>query len=247
LRDKIEDERAAGSTLAEAGKKLGLQARIIEAIDRSGRGPDGKPVADLPQQPNVAAAVFASDVGVDNEALQLPSGGYLYYDVTSVTPSRERPLDEVKDQVAQRWRDDEIAKRLQAKADEMVGKLKSGGTLAQLASDAGLQVQKAANLQRGKPAGFLPEKLIAAAFSTAKDAPASAEGNQAGERYVFRVTEISEPALDASSSETSTIKASLANSYADDITGEYVAHLEQQLGVSINQSVVDQVIGGARQ
>ena len=79
LRDKIEDERAAGATLAEAGKKLGLKAREIDAVDRAGNAPDGKPVPDLPKTPDVVAAAFTSDVGVDNDALQLPDGGYLYY------------------------------------------------------------------------------------------------------------------------------------------------------------------------
>ena len=46
LRDKIEDERAAGSTLEETAKKFGLTARTIDAVDRSGLAPDGKPVAD---------------------------------------------------------------------------------------------------------------------------------------------------------------------------------------------------------
>jgi peptidyl-prolyl cis-trans isomerase D len=247
LRDKIEDERAAGSTLAEAGGKLGLKARVVDTVDRSGRAPDGKPIPDLPQQPNVVASAFASDVGVDNDALQLAGGGFLYFDVTGITPSRERTLDEVKDQVAQRWRDDEIARRLKAKTDEMIGKLKSGGTLARLATDAGLQVQKQAGLQRGKPAGFLPEKLVEAVFSTPKDTPASSEGKQATERYVFSVTDVVDPALDPASSEGKAIATSLENSYADDITGEYVARLENEFGVDINQSVVDQVIGGARQ
>src|SRR6185312_15140413 len=88
LRDKIEDERAAGSTLAETAKKLGFKSVSIEAVDRSGRDPDGKPVSGLPQTPNVVSAAFAGDVGIDTEALQLPGGGYLYYDVTGVTPSR---------------------------------------------------------------------------------------------------------------------------------------------------------------
>src|SRR6185295_8455717 len=166
LRDKIEDERAGGSTLAETAKKLGLKAITIEAVDRSGRGPDGKPVAGLPQTPNVISAAFGSDVGIDTEALQLPGGGYLYYDVTGVTPSRERPLEEVKDQVTTRWRDDEIAKRLQAKADELVGKLKAGTAFAQVASDAGLKVETAKDLQRGKPGGFIPAKTIEAIFRT---------------------------------------------------------------------------------
>jgi peptidyl-prolyl cis-trans isomerase D len=247
LRDKIEDERAAGSTLAEAGAKLGLKARVIDAVDRSGRAPDGKPIPDLPQQPNVVASAFASDVGVDNDALQLPDGGVLYYDVTGVTPSRERTLDEVKGKVAQQWRDDEIAKRLKTKTDEMVGKLKSGSTLAQLATDAGLQVQKQADLQRGKPAGFLPAKLVEAVFSTPKDVPAVSDGKQVTERYVFRVTDVVDPKLDAASAEDKAIATSLTNSYTDDITGSYVARLESEFGVDINQSLVDQVVGGARQ
>jgi peptidyl-prolyl cis-trans isomerase D len=247
MRDKIEDERAAGSTLAEAGRKLGLKPRVIEAVDRSGRAPDGKPVPDLPQQPSVVASAFASDVGVDNDALQLPGGGFLYYNVTGITPSRERTLDEVKDQVAQQWRNDEIAKRLKAKTDEMVGKLKSGSTLAQLASESGLKVRKEVDLQRGKPAGFLPQKLVEAAFSTPKDVAASSEGKQQTERYVFRVTDVLDPKLDPASAEGKAIKASLENSYADDITGEYIARLENEFGVDINQSVVDQIIGGAKQ
>src|SRR6478752_3316602 len=125
LRDKIEDERAAGSTIAEIGKKLGLKTVTVEAVDRSGRGPDGKTVAGLPETANVVSAAFASDVGVDTDALQLPNSGYLYFDVTGVTPSRERPLSEVKDQVEKRWRDDEVAKRLQTKADDLVAKLKA--------------------------------------------------------------------------------------------------------------------------
>src|SRR5262249_35269362 len=74
LRDKIEDERAAGSTLTEAAKKLGLKSISVDAIDRSGRGLDGKPVAGLPQVPNLVSAIFAGEVGVDADPLQLPGG-----------------------------------------------------------------------------------------------------------------------------------------------------------------------------
>ena len=59
----------------------------------------------------------------------MPNGGYLYFDVIGVTPSRERTLDEVKDQVEARFHDDEVAKRLLAKANDIVGKLKAGNEL----------------------------------------------------------------------------------------------------------------------
>jgi peptidyl-prolyl cis-trans isomerase D len=247
LRDKIEDERAAGSTLIEAAKKLGLTTTTIEAVDRSGRGPDGKPVAGLPQTPDVISAAFASDVGVDTEALQLPNGGYLYFDLVGVTPSRERPLDEVKDQVVEGWRNDEIAKRLQAKADDLVGKLKAGTPFPQVASEAGLKLATASDLQRGKSAGFLPAKAVDAVFRTPKGIPASVEGEKETERFVFRVTEILDPTLDASSPEGKVISDTLRSSYGEDIVTEYIGRLENELGVSVNQPAFNQVIGGGTQ
>ena len=244
MRDKIEDERAAGSTLAETAKKLSLKSTTYDAIDRTGRAPDGKPAAGLPKTPDVVNAAFGSDVGVDTEALQVPGGGFLWFDVTGITRSRERSLDEVKDQVANAWRDDEIGKRLQAKADEMLGKLKAGTTLAQLATENGLTVAKGADLQRRKQGGFVPAKVVDAIFKTPKDSPGSAEGASQTQRFVYRVTDVIDPKLDAGSPEAQQLKSTLQNSYADDIIGEYIGRLETELGVTLNQSALSQVIGG---
>ena len=247
LRDKIEDERAAGSTLAESAKKLGLKSVSIEAVDRSGRGLDGKPVTGLPQTPNFISAAFASDVGVDTDPLQLPGGGYLYYDVTGVTPSRERPLEEVKDQVTARWRDDEIAKRLQTKADDLIGKLKAGTPFTQAASEAGLHVETAKDLQRGKSGGSVPAKTIEAVFRTPKGTPASAEGGKETERFVFRVTDVIDPPFEASTPQGQAITTTLQNSYTDDLVSEYIARLENDFGVTVNPSALNQIVGGGSQ
>ncbi|HEY5379186.1 MAG TPA: SurA N-terminal domain-containing protein [Pseudolabrys sp.] len=246
LRDKFEDERAAGSTLAEAAKKLNLKSRTIDAVDRSGRGLDSKPVADLPKTPDVVASAFTTDVGVDNDPLQLQNGGFLWYDVSGITPSRERTLDEVKDQVTAHWRDDEIAKRLQAKTDDMLGKLKAGTKLAQLATESGLKVETATELQRGKPGGFAPAKLVEAAFKTPKSVPASAAGDQETARYVFDVTDVTDPKPDPASAAYKQITTSLQNAYADDLVGAYVTKIESDFGVTINQQALIQVIGGAQ-
>jgi peptidyl-prolyl cis-trans isomerase D len=244
LRDKIEDERAGGATLAETAKKLGLKSVTFDAVDRAGRGLDGKPVANLPKTPDVVSAAFASDVGVDTDALQLPGGGYLWHDVTGITPSRERPLDEVKDQVASRWRDDEIGKRLQAKADDLLGKLKAGTTLAQLATESGVKPAAASDLQRRKAAGFIPAKVVDAVFKTAKGTPGSTEGENQTQRYVYRVTDVIDPKLDTASPEAKQLLTSLQSSFVDDIFSEYIARLENDFGVTLNQSALNQVIGG---
>ncbi len=122
LHNKMEDERGGGASVIEAAKKLGLTAVSIDAVDRSGRTPDGQPVANIPRGLDVVSQAFTSDVGVDNDPIQF-NGGYVWYDVLGITPSRERPLDEVRTQVEAKWRDDQISTKLRAKATEMVGKL----------------------------------------------------------------------------------------------------------------------------
>jgi peptidyl-prolyl cis-trans isomerase D len=245
LRDKVEDERASGATLPETAQKLGLKAVSVDAVDRSGRGPDGKPVPAMAAFPqNLLTSVFSTDVGVDNEALQLPNGGFLYFDVAGVTPSHERKLEEIKPQVEASWRDDQVSQTLQKKADDLLAKIKGGATLEQAASEAGVTVQKAIDLQRGRAAPNVPASVVDDVFKTAKDGTGTATGTSDTQRFVYRVTQVTDPALDANAVTAQQVKSVLANSYSDDLVGEYLARLESDYKVSINQSALNQVVGG---
>src|SRR3954467_7189649 len=68
LRDKMEDERGGGASVVEAAQKLGVTSVTIEAVDRSGRLPNGQ-LANVPQGLDVIAQAFNSDVGVDNDPI----------------------------------------------------------------------------------------------------------------------------------------------------------------------------------
>jgi len=242
LRDKIEDERAAGATLPETAKKIGFQATTIDSIDRSGRNAAGSPVP-LPQGADVLNAVFSTDVGVDNEPLQMPGGGWLWYDVIAITPSRERTLDEVKSQVETRWREDQVAQRLAAKADDMVAKLKGGKKLGELADADNLKVETVTDLQRGQAKVPISSAVLDAIFRTAKGSPGTAEGDGRTSRVVFVVTDIIDPP--AASFEQEQSAEALKRGYSEDILGEYVARLENELGVNINQAALAQITGGS--
>src|SRR3954466_4013534 len=168
LHDKMEDERGGGASVVEAAQKLGLTAVTIEAVDRSGRAPNGQPVAGIPQGLNVVTQAFSSDVGVDNDPIQF-NGGYVWFDVLGITPSRERGIEEVKDQVATRWRDDQISSRLRAKATEIVQKLNQGGKLADEAASLGLKVDTEAGFRRDATLPGVPTGVVEAAFRSPKD------------------------------------------------------------------------------
>jgi peptidyl-prolyl cis-trans isomerase D len=243
LHDKIEDDRAGGSSVEDAAANLKLPVTTYE-VDRSGRDPDGKPTANIPHAADVIKAVFASDIGVDNDPLDA-EGGYIWYDVTAIAPAHERTLEEVKAEVEQRWRDDEVASRLKNKANEMLGKLNSGEQLAALASADGLKVQTAKNIKRGNASGGISARMTDAVFQTAKDAYGTATGDNPSQWIVFRVVDVNTPVLDANSPDYARMTQTLQRELSADVLAAYVARLEDDLGTSINASVLAQASGNS--
>jgi peptidyl-prolyl cis-trans isomerase D len=245
VHDKVEDERAAGLSLEEVGKKLKLNVRTIEAVDRSGRDPAGAQIADLPAGVDVIANAFTTDVGVENDSLQTPGGGYVWYDMIATSPSRDRTLDEVKDRVEARWRDDQLAERLAAKATEMVDKLKAGTPFAELAAANGLKVETKSDIKRARAAEPLSVRVVDAVFRTAKGAPGSAEGRSTSERDVFVVTDVSIPLFDAASAQAQRYSEGLRRAVTEDLFLQYVVRLKDDLGTTINQDALNRIRGGS--
>ncbi len=242
LRDKMEDERGGGASVIEAAQKLGLAAVTIDAVDRSGRLPNGQPASSIPRGLDVVSQAFNSDVGVDNDPIQF-SGGYVWYDVLAITPSRERNLDEVKDQVEAKWRDDQIASRLRTKATDMVQKLEQGGKLADEAAQAGLSVATASGLKRDASLPGLLAGAIAAAFRTAKDGVGQTPDAGANAWIVFRVTDITVPPVDLASDDMKKLKDTVQRGLTDEQLAEYITKLESEIGTSVNQAAFAQVTG----
>ena len=241
LHDKIEDDRAGGSTLEEAAQKEKLPVVAFD-VDRSGRDPDGKLAVILPHGPDIVSGAFASDVGVDNDPIDV-DGGYIWYDVATITPARDRTLDEVKSAVTQHWRDDQIASRLKTKAADLLDKLKSGNPFGTLASSENLAVETASDLKRGGSSGDISPNMTQVIFHTAKDAFGSSVGATPTQWIVFEVTDIKTPKLDANSPDAKQIENTLHNQLSDDLIGQYVSWLETYLGTSINPSVLAQAMG----
>ena len=245
MHDKVEDERANGLSLEEVGKKLKLNVRTVDAVDRSGRDPNGNPIGNLPAGVDVIANVFATDVGVENDPLLTSGGGYVWYDVVSTAPSRDRTLDEVKDRVEARWRDDQVAERLAAKTTEMVDKLKAGTAFAEVTQPDGLKVESKSGLKRGIAADPLSARTVDATFRTAKGAPGSAEGRSPTERAVFVVTDVTIPEFDPASAQGKRYDEGLRRAMTEELFQEYVTRLETELGTTpINQEALNRIRGG---
>jgi peptidyl-prolyl cis-trans isomerase D len=242
LRDKMEDERGAGTSVTDAAQKLGLTAVTIDAVDRSGRAPSGQTVANIPQGLDVVSQAFNSDVGVDNDPISF-KGGYVWYDVLAITPSRDRNLDEVRDQVEARWRQDQIATKLKAKATEIVQKLEQGGKLADEAAAINAKVETASGFKRDEAPAGVPANVVAAAFRTAKDGVGQAPVTGGTEVIVYRVTDIVDPPVDTTSDAAKKLKEAAERSLTDEQVASYVNKLQADIGTTINQAAFAQVTG----
>ena len=61
---------------------------------------------------------------------------------------------------------------------------------------------------------------------------------------VFRVTDVTDPKLDPNSADAKSLDSTLKTSFADDINGEFIARIENDVGVTLNQAAITQVLGG---
>ncbi|MCL2713846.1 MAG: SurA N-terminal domain-containing protein [Alphaproteobacteria bacterium] len=243
LRNRMEDEHGAGSSVIESAQKLGLTAVTIDAVDRSGRGPDGQLIAAIPAGLDLVAKAFDSKVSMDNDPISF-RGGYVWFDVLSVTAPRERELAEVRSQVEERWRQTQIAQKLREKAAELRQQLKDGRPMNDVATGIGVRLETSPPLTRsGKTE--LPRAVLAAVFKTARDSIGQATVDD--RIILFRVTDITEPAVDPASETSRNMRLGLLRVMNDEQMSAFVRRLSEEIGFKINESAFDQVTGANQQ
>jgi peptidyl-prolyl cis-trans isomerase D len=238
LHDKIEDERAGGSTVAETAEKTKLKVVTVEAVDRSGRAPDGKRIENVQGLDQILPAAFGASVGTETDPVELRNiGGYAWFEVAAITPSRDRPLDEVRDRVIERWREDETAKRLEERAETMKKRLDAGEKFEAVAQ--GLKLETRDKLVRGRPAEGIDNTTVAAIFETPPGKAGVSLGEDRVSRTVFRVTGVNVPATGGASPRS----AGLGTSLQDDLLVQYVMKMQEQVGVRVNDALFRSVTG----
>jgi peptidyl-prolyl cis-trans isomerase D len=245
LHDRIEDERAAGTQLSEVADKFKLSYQVFDQVDRQGKTPDGK-VVDLPQKTDLLNAVFATEVGVENDPLDAKDEGLIWYEVVGITPQQLKPFDQVRDEAKKDWSLDEQRTRLAKYTEDLVKQLSGGKTLEDLAKDMNTQVTSTEPLKRdGLTINVLPV-AVTQAFALPQGGYGSAPSGVDEGRIVFQVDKVAPPpALEGPSLEG--VRRQIKNFIGEDIVGEYFSALEARYGVTINRQALAKLAGGAEE
>jgi peptidyl-prolyl cis-trans isomerase D len=239
LHDKIEDARVSGKSILEAAKAVGLTGQSIAAVDAAGKDPKGAQI-NLPDGAELLRAAFASDVGLDETALNTKDGGYVWFEVTKIDPAHDLTFDEAKPEVEKQWRAEEVDKALAGKADDLVKQISAGGAIADAAKGANAEVKTVTDIHRAEQ-GSLPESVVAAIFRQPADGAGSAATPDG--RVVFKITADRTPAVDFADERVKAMASELERATRESVLDQYVAALRKALGVSIHQDVLQSAEG----
>ena len=239
VHDAFEDALASGLSLSEAAPQQKLTAVTVEAVDRSGRDPQGNILADLPISQELLRAAFETEQGIENAPLTLPPSGFLWYEVVEVTQRRDRPLEEVREKVLADWTAEKTADALGVKAAEFAERIKKGETLDVIAGEIGVAVENKFSLKRDSTDPVFAEAAVKAAFA-GPDGHAGVAADASGEnRIIFKVKTVNLASEATADSVPEEDRTQMATRVADDILDQMVDQLRDQFGVRVNQELAE--------
>ena len=239
LSTRLEDSVGAGAGIDEAAAAVNVKPLRVAAVDDHGRGPDGKPPADLPSAPEFIAAAFQAAQGATGEVTGFKDGsGYFVIHVDKVTAAQQRPFDEVKEQVLAAWTRDARNQQALREAEAAAERLRKGEALAAVAR-APLSVETTKPLLRGGDGQTPPSPLVAELFKLGHVGDVAVVTVKDGAMVARLKTVI---AADPNDPALQQMRSQLAQSMASDLVQQYVGALEKDLGVHINTAVIDEQI-----
>jgi peptidyl-prolyl cis-trans isomerase D len=239
--DAVEDDRAAQTSFEEIAQKAGIPFQLLPHADAQGLGKDGKPVA-IPHAAELVTAAFTSDVGVENDSISLDNG-YVWYEVREVVPSALRPFEEVKDQARAAVTAAKLRALAEEKAKKLVERAKSGTKFEELAMEFNTQPQTVQGLRRGEPKEGFGLGALAALFAVPDNGYAFAIEPDGKSARVMQSQPVLLPSFVAASAEAKAISDRLKEQVADNMLTAYLAALEKDAGVSLNDTLWRNIAG----
>lgn len=242
LRDQIEDLRGAGKSLIEIGKEMSLPIREIATIDKTGKGPDGKPVVEGPDAGKILQAAFEAEKGVPHDAFEISDGAEAWIDLGEVKPETRKPFEKVQDEVKKLWTEAEVKKALTAEGNAIVERVKKGETLAAVAKAQGLKLETSKPIKRSDPPAVIGLAGQRQLFTLAKGAAAAVESADTKTRIVVAVSDIKAPAA-PTKEERERLAQDLKRQLQNDAFITYVAALRERFNVSVDEAAYRRSIG----
>ena len=243
LYDAVEDERAAGSNLADTAKALNLTTRTVTKIDAQGRDVNGNAMNDIPVLQQLLRVAFESQPGDDTRELPVGNDGFLWYEVDEITPTRQKELTEVESDVRDAWVAQETNTKVQEVAESIADRIRKGDDMNTVLAEmlpvdsigSSVQYETTAPLTRNAQEPKIGNTAISEGFDAKKGDIKVAQA-PAGNVIVLRVADVQEPE-DKTVPEDAIQQLNAAA--ADDVLTQVIQDMQSRLDVTINPGGIE--------
>jgi len=235
----LEDAIGSGAALEEAANTVGAKLQTFAPVDASGRAMNGRPLDGLPSQRGFLEAAFKTDQGSGTQVEELEDkSGYYVLRVDSVTPPAAPALDAIKDRVAAAWDHEERSRAARKMAEELQKRLGKGEPLAAVAGSLPTETTQPFRRVVAPDSPILP--ALASSMFKAQPGGAAVIDVPNGDAMVARLKTIQPADPQAQPEQFANARAQYGRALSGDLLWSYRQALQKDLGVKINQSLIDQ-------
>lgn len=241
ISNAFDDARAGGASFTDAATRVGMKSARIPAVDiRTGLAPDGSKTG-LPTAPEFQSQLARADIGEEGDPFTASDAHTYAIKVNGVTPSKLRPLDNVRAQVAAAWTEDQRRQRLAALASELAHKADADHSLNAVAAQVHASVQNTGAISRQEQNPSLSPMVVSRIFAAT---PGTSIAAPDGDGFIIaRVTGVVHPPMPMDDPMARRFSGAIAEQAGNDAAEGLAGAWRDRLGVKINQALVDRAAG----
>ncbi len=187
LVERYEAAHGGGATLTEAARTAGVPVVSLPPVTARGQSQQGQETG-LP--PQLLQAAFDLQQGGESDVLQGGPNEYFAVRLERIIPPALPPLAEIREPLAQVWRTQQVAERVEARASTLAAQVRNRTPMADAARSAGVSLTTAP-LTRPSSVQALGEQAAALVFNARSGDVLIAAST--GVYYVARVDRIAGP------------------------------------------------------
>ena len=242
LSEKIEDERAQGTTLEGIARSYNLELVQLDQIDTNGKNKDGNKLEIFNRLTDLQTTLFESELGQDIPSLETINGGLYWIRMDGIKPARISPFDEVRDRAREQWQAKERRALLEGLATHFVEKGNEGKSLTALAEELGKSPLTSPPLARATNNETFSRDAVANLFATAKDKFTFGKVGFGESLIVMRVAEINIPTAEETPEYGQVIQTERER-LNENMLNQLLFGLQNEYGVRVDMQVLEEASG----
>lgn len=227
--NNISDLLASGAALEEVAKETGMQVGTVAYNSESEDG-----IVGYESFRKVADAVTADSFP---EVSDLEDGGIFALRLDGIDPPAVKPLDEVRDKVAEVWTAAETRNRLKAMADDAAAKIAAGAGIESL----GLITTAYKGLARDSYIEGITPATVQKIFGMASGTTATFEDGEAFDVVTMNNVMDADPADPELAQSVVQLQAQAAQSLAGDMLQLFTEALQANTKITVDQTAIEAV------